>query len=101
MFRRPIREGIALALYVGTVRLSLALSDAFPIATGLFSPTTLPWLAGPITPVRLPMVPAAGGCPTGLAAIAAQGMLRLEAPFAAFEQTDTTPQTPRGVLHDG
>ena len=74
--------------------LCLTLSDALPIATRLFSPTALPLLAGPITPVRLLMVPAAGGCPTGLAAIAAQGMPRLEVPSAAFQQTDTTPQTP-------
>jgi hypothetical protein len=26
---------------------------------------------------------------------------RLEAPLAAFQETDTTPQTPRGILHDG
>ncbi len=74
--------------------LCLTLSDALPIATGLFSPTALPLLAGSITPVRLLMVPAAGGCPTGLAAIAAQGMPRLELPSTAFQQTDTTPQTP-------
>jgi hypothetical protein len=84
MFRRPTREGIALALLARAARLGFAMSVALPIATGLFSSTALPLLAGPITPVRLLLVPAAGGCPTGLAAIAAQGVPRLEAPLATF-----------------
>jgi hypothetical protein len=78
-----------------------ALPPALPILAGLSSPTALALLTSPITPIRLLAVPAAGCCPTGLTAIATQGVPRLKAPFTAFEQTDTTPQTPRAVLQKG
>jgi len=78
-----------------------ALPPALPIPACLFSPTALALLTSLITPIRLLAVPAAGSCPTSLAAVAAQGVLRLKAPFTAFEQTDTTPPTPRAVLQKG
>ena len=101
MCLHPTGDGIALAALSGRAMFWFALPAALPIPAGLFSPTALALLISPITPIRLLAVPAAGSCPTSLTAEAAQGVLRLKAPFTAFEQTDSTPQTPRGVLHDG
>ena len=98
MSLRPTRDGIALVALTSRAMVWFALPPALPIPAGLFSPTALALLTGPITPIRLLTVPAAGSGSTSLAAVAAQGMPRLKAPFAAFEQTETTPQTPRAVL---
>jgi len=89
---------IALAGSAGRLIGLAAFSNTLAISTRLGSATRFAMLSRPVTPIRLPLGPAASGFATGITAVTTEWMIRDERQPALLLQTDAAAEPVRARL---